>query len=425
VPLAAGIIRQATQEGENLKPFLLARPGGGAYLTWARRDGEQSSIWFAVSKDASNYSPPLRISSEGMHLDLGAESGPQAAIGPNGAIHVVWVAGSAKARPASHQAHGGSAESKPRKGPPPRPGNLNIYHAFSADDGRSFSAPKKINDDPDGAEHRFPAIAVDTRGVIHVVWLDKRQQSEARPDFSRVYYARSTDGGRTFSKNVDATQGQEHGICHCCKLALAVDSRWGIFVAFRNAVGDMRDIYLTTSRDHGASFAPPIPVERTQWNIPGCPMDGPSLAFDKTGQLHAVWMTRGNVPGTPAIGPAAEDGSKVLYRRFDARSQSWSESLYLAAGSHPRMAVDPGGKAYIVWKQDGLHLAQFLASRTDKVQSILLSAEGATANFPSLAKTADGLLTAWQQPGEDTRTQVLVATVVASSRKSQQSKETN
>jgi hypothetical protein len=101
-----------------------------------------------------------------------------------------------------------------------------------------------------------------------VAWLDKRQESTARPGFSRAYLARSTDGGQTFERNVDVTARQESPICHCCKLALAAHPTDGVFVAFRNDVNDLRDIFLVRSRDGGEPFSPPAAIEETRWMVP-------------------------------------------------------------------------------------------------------------------------------------------------------------
>jgi hypothetical protein len=200
-----------------------------------------------------------------MDLDLGAENGPHMALGPDGTVYVTWVSGSLKAsKPGGHGGHGGHGG----RGGPPRPGNLNIYLTRSTDEGKTFSPPVKVNDDPDGPEHRFPSVAVDRDGGVNVVWLDKRQGSPQKPGFSRVYFARSTDGGKTFGPNVDATAGQEYGICHCCKLSLITHPREGLFVAFRNDVNDLRDIFLVHSKDAGKTFTGPRAIEDIKWVLP-------------------------------------------------------------------------------------------------------------------------------------------------------------
>lgn len=401
-----------TSGGENVKPFLLARPGGGVYLAWARREGEVTRIFFAASRDGSTFSSPVPVSAPGMDLDLGAESGPQCAVGPEGTIYVVWNSGVWKEKPAPAASGGHGAGHGGKGGPPPRPGNLNIYLSRSVDGGKSFSAPLRVNDDPDGAEHRFPTVATDAAGTVYVTWLDKRNQNAERTDFSRVYFTRSTDKGKSFLPNVDATQGQENEICHCCKLALAVQPGGGLFLAFRNDVKDMRDIFLTRSTN-GATFTKPAPIENIRWMIPSCPMNGPCLSLDAKDGLHAVWMTQGTVLGIPAVGGSSGISSKVLYRRFDTRKQSWGEPLFLAEGIHPRLTAAPNGQAYVAWEGDGIQCATLSPGAPNSIQSFRLSTLEASAAFPSLVVTTDGkVLAAWQQRGMDDRWQVWVRPVV-------------
>src|SRR5262249_49701504 len=145
----------------------------------------------------------VRLSTEAMDLDLGAESGPNAAVDSAGNLYVVWASGSwslSKARTSadSHKTtasetnkaktgeHGGH-DGHSGKGAPPRPGNLNIYLVRSSDDGKTFSHPIRVNDDPDGPEHRFPTVVTDRNGSVYVGWLDKRLTSADRPNFCRVF----------------------------------------------------------------------------------------------------------------------------------------------------------------------------------------------------------------------------------------------
>ena len=61
-------------------------------------------------------------------------------------------------------------------------------------------------------------------------------------------------------------------------------------VAFRNADGGHRDIWLTRARHDGkAGFEPAVPVTPDAWSFDGCPHDGPALGLiDET--LHILWM---------------------------------------------------------------------------------------------------------------------------------------
>jgi hypothetical protein len=260
--------RRITSPGDNLKPFVFVRPGGGVYLAWAQRLKETSAVYFARSTDGVRFSAPLRLSAEEMQLDLGAESGPQVAADGKGNVYVVWTAGSRPAPRPKRAASAGSAGGHGAHRHPSRPGNLSIYLAGSTDDGKSFSAPRQVNDGPSGPERRFPTLTVDSKGSVFVAWLDKRKQTAERPGYSRVYLARSTDGGRTFRANQDITGNPVDPICHCCKLALASHPTEGLYVAFRNDCSDLRDIFLVHSRDGGEQFSAQEPIEGTRWIVP-------------------------------------------------------------------------------------------------------------------------------------------------------------
>jgi len=86
-----------------------------------------------------------------------------------------------------------------------------ILSKRSIDNGATWSQPVKVNDgDPkrdwDFSE-QFPTMGVAPNGRIDVVWYDYRNDptykaGDTRNGFQDVYYASSSDGGLTFSKNV-------------------------------------------------------------------------------------------------------------------------------------------------------------------------------------------------------------------------------
>ncbi|MDQ3898220.1 MAG: glycoside hydrolase [Actinomycetota bacterium] len=89
-------------------------------------------------------------------------------------------------------------------------GTPQILFARSTDKGKTWSEPVKVNDvDPkrdwDFAD-QMPTLGVAPNGRIDVAWYDYRndptfKEGDTRNGFQDVYYASSTDGGRTWSKN--------------------------------------------------------------------------------------------------------------------------------------------------------------------------------------------------------------------------------
>jgi hypothetical protein len=90
-----------------------------------------------------------------------------------------------------------------------RPTNLSsradVMFARSTDGGQTFSAPRRINDDAPNANkwHWFGTLAVAPNGRLDVVWLDTR--NAANNTDSQLFYSYSNDGGETWSPNVQVS----------------------------------------------------------------------------------------------------------------------------------------------------------------------------------------------------------------------------
>lgn len=85
-------------------------------------------------------------------------------------------------------------------------GGSDVMFVRSTDRGASYSAPRRINDDPlsNSKWHWFGAIAVAPNGRLDVVWLDTR--NAANNSDSQLFYSYSLDGGNTWSANVAVSE---------------------------------------------------------------------------------------------------------------------------------------------------------------------------------------------------------------------------
>jgi hypothetical protein len=74
-----------------------------------------------------------------------------------------------------------------------------VYFARSTDGGLTFTDPVRINDDPVGNDHLqwMAAMSVSPTGRIDVTWFDTRD--DAGKTWSRLYYTYSYDGGDTWA----------------------------------------------------------------------------------------------------------------------------------------------------------------------------------------------------------------------------------
>jgi hypothetical protein len=77
-----------------------------------------------------------------------------------------------------------------------------VMFARSTNSGQTFSAPRRINDDPvnHAKWHWFGTLSVAPNGRIDAVWLDSR--NAANNTDSQLFYSYSLDGGNTWSLNI-------------------------------------------------------------------------------------------------------------------------------------------------------------------------------------------------------------------------------
>jgi len=104
--------------------------------------------------------------------------------------------------------------------------NSDVFFSKSTDGGRTWTRPKRVNDDLTTRNQFFPTMTVSPNGTLHLMWGDMRDD----PDNYRyhIYYTRSGDRGETFMENsrvTDYPSNPAYGI------AVFVGDYWGIAAA--------------------------------------------------------------------------------------------------------------------------------------------------------------------------------------------------
>lgn len=152
-----------------------------------RRSTDQGKTW----------SPPVEVDSGNAWIRAGRRWVLKA--DPNSSsLYVVWT-GNPKTRVAYPE------------------DDMDIYMRASTDGGKTWSDRRLVNDDAPmaGVQHSDPGISIAPNGRVDIAWYDFRNSPspeiwDDNAPFSRggmqdVYYASSTDQGRTFTKNVRIT----------------------------------------------------------------------------------------------------------------------------------------------------------------------------------------------------------------------------
>jgi hypothetical protein len=179
------------------------------------------------------------------------------------------------------------------------------------------------------------SVAADGLGNVYVAWHGRTDDDPASESGRRVWITRSRDDGATFAPEEPASD-RATGACACCGMKALADPSGNVDLLFRAATGGTeRGMVLLASRDRGASFGP---TALHPWHINACPMSSAALATGPTGLL-AAWETSGQV-FFARIDPKTGIPSPPVAPPGDARSRK-----------HPALAVNARGEILLAWAE--------------------------------------------------------------------------
>lgn len=295
---------------------------GKVYISYIREEGDVYIT--ALSAEGKSILPPVKVNDKSAPAN-GIHQSPGLAIGSKGEIYITWVS------PVEGEEFA-----------------ADIRFARSLDGGKTFLPSIRANDNIAASPKGFESLAIAKDRSIYIAWLDGRDKKKGS---SAAYFARSSDGGKTFEKN----RKLDDNACPCCRTALAVSQDGSVYVSWRKVFeGDIRDMVVVSSSDYGRTFNQPVVVSEDKWAIQGCPHRGPSMAVDDKGLLYYTWYTEGS-DGLPSIYLSiSRDGG----RTFTPKQMLPSGDR--AFPDHPRLAVHKDGIAYLVWEEKTPVLSKIL-----------------------------------------------------------------
>ncbi len=149
-----------------------------------------------------------------------------------------------------------------------------VYYMKSADRGVTWTIPVEVSSSPDKIVTTSSRLAIDSNGVLHVVWV-RNPLPESYPP-QGIYYARSEDGGQTWSREQQLA-GVDYGDAE-----IVIGESDQIHVVYNGAATISGGKYHRWSSDLGNSWTEPFEVAPKGGGLNGTP----SLAVDATGALH-------------------------------------------------------------------------------------------------------------------------------------------
>lgn len=317
------------------EPAIVSDKDGSVYVVFVEHAGKGLTDVFLrkYDKEMNAAGATARVSPDGSAKTWKGDP-PSAAVGPDGAVYVAWTRALAAGK------------------------GTDLVVSVSRDGGRTFAEPVKVNDDVKPASHGMHSMAVDADGRIYLAWLDERnvetgghtagvgdaqapvhapagfefvpvhhhdkrkatptpvpktEAAVAEPN-SEVFFAYSTDGGRTFSANKKVASD----VCPCCKTSMLAAPDGRLYLSWRQVLpGDLRHIAVASTADKGESFSGRAIVSDDQWRLHACPVSGSALAYGNVGKLTVTWYTAGDA-GQAGIYSAesADDGRTFGPRRL-------------------------------------------------------------------------------------------------------------
>ena len=183
-----------------------------------------------------------------------------------------------------------------------------VMFARSTDGGQTFSAPRRINDDPvnHAKWHWFGTLSVAPNGRIDAVWFDTR--NGANNTNSQLFYSWSSDGGNTWSLNaaVSASFNPFLGYPNQNKLGdyiTIVSDNAGANVAYCATFNLEEDIYYVR-----VSPPPPPPAKRAVVGDFNSDSKPDYVLHNANTRGTSVWYLNNNVFIGSAYGPTLAAG---------------------------------------------------------------------------------------------------------------------
>lgn len=320
-------------------------------------------------------------------------------------------------------------------------GRSDVYLARVGADGRP-SAPVRVNDRPgDAAPHeQAPAqVAVGPDGGVYVLWQNNTKIAGRRFPASDLRFARSADGGRTFSPavtvNDDAGGIPSSHTFH--DLAVGADGTvWVSWIDSRakDAARAARsagppapaghghkhmddadlppsEIRVARSTDGGRTFGPSLVVDTAP-----CPCCRTSLAVAPDGAVYLAWRKEYGGDVRDAVVARLEPGGTAFSPPVRVHADEWVFPACPHAG--PSLAVDARGRVHVGWytgtaDRQGLWYARSDdAGRSFGPPAALVTGADITPSQVALAPDGDGVLLAWDDRPDGGR-RVAVARVGA------------
>ncbi len=228
----------ATVRNEN-PPKVIADSGGNVYVCWANERGKwKGNVRFARSTDGGkNFLSALTINSDGDGEPAG-HAFQSIALDRRGRIYIAWI---------------------DERNKQPKDRGAQIRLSVSTDQGKTFSSDRPVLSDV--CECCRTSLQIDAAGNLYLAY---RRVPSTGPMCRDIVLARSEDGGKTFTESVVSHDNWEIDGCPVAGPSFGFDRAGNITVIWFMGGGGQPGLYYATSTDKGKTFSVRRPLDSSE-----------------------------------------------------------------------------------------------------------------------------------------------------------------
>lgn len=366
------------------EPNLSVGDDGQVYLSWIEKtDNENPVLKFSVRQE-NDWSRP-QIVAQGENWFVNWADFPSMVAFKDGSLAAHWL---------------------PMSGEGIYAYDVNL--AFSPD-GKNWGKAIVPHRDGTQTKHGFVSLLPWDDGQLFTVWLDGRNfakggngrdRQDAPTPVMTLRFAMISKNGQLSNKTV-----LDKRVCDCCPTS-AVRTANGALVVYRDrSEKEIRDVSIL--RYQNGVWSQPQTLYQDNWEIAGCPVNGPAIAAQEE-KVAVAWFTWANEIAQV----------KVIFSNDEGRT--FSEPIVVDDGD-PVGRVDtvmlPDGGVLVTWLESTGNNAELRVRRVrwdstkDKSKTVAKSSKERASGVPKMVIRNSKIFFAWTQPGKASTVRTAVARV--------------
>jgi hypothetical protein len=346
---------------------LVSDEAGQIYLSWVSEENDSAQLAFSKLTD-SGWTTPSVIS-EGADWFINWADFPVLSVN-NGNMAAHWLRMSAS----------GTYD-------------YDIEASFYDDNNNSWSEARVIHTDGVSAEHGFVSmLPISKDGTEHtlITWLDGRNTKVGDDYGAMTLRAGIFDSsGKTLSEwEVDQR------VCDCCQTSSAMTAKGPLVVYRDRSENEIRDISLIRYSDD--EWTTPRTVYNDNWQINGCPVNGPAVSA-RDNQVAVAWFT------------AKDDTPKVQLALSSDSGDSFSEPVEVAGpetNGRVGTTILDSGAIVVSWidtsEADAKIMFSVFSAEGKLLDAIEVAETSASrrSGFPIIESVGDSVFVSWTDVSE-------------------------